>query len=64
MVENTSPSGTWLANTLRPLTTYPPSTLVAVPFGRVKSEPPVDTSTMLSFTTRRSIASAPGISRR
>ena len=35
-----------------------------MPLGWVKSEPPVDTSTIRSLTTRRSMASAPGISLR
>ena len=64
IVENTSPTGTWLQKTLRPDTRNPPSTAVAVPRGWVKSAPPVDTRTMPSVAIRRSVASAPGSPRR
>ena len=64
IVERTVPAGAWLQKILRPLTRKPPSTLVASPRGRVWSAPPVDTSTMPSSATRRSVASAPGSSRR
>ena len=64
IVENTSPTGTWLAKTLCPLTWNPPSTGTARPRGRVKSAPPVDTRTIDSVAMRRSVASAPGSPRR
>ena len=64
IVDITVPAGDWLAKILCPLTRYPPSTFVAVPRGRVKSAPPVETSTMPSSATRRSVASAPGMPRR
>ena len=64
IVENTSPTGTWLAKTLRPVTLYPPSTGTARPRGWVKSAPPVETRTIRSPAMRRSVASAPGRPRR
>ncbi len=64
IVDITAPTGDWLANCLRPLTFQPPSTLTAVPFGWVKSPPPVDTSTVSPPATRLRVASAPGRPRR
>ena len=64
IVDITAPVGDWLAKILRPLTRKPPSTFLASPRGRVVSAPPVDTSTIPSSTTRRSVASAPGRPRR
>ena len=64
IVENTFPTGTWLQNTLRPETRYPPSTGTAVPRGRVKSAPPVETRTSPSSAILRKVASAPGSPRR